>query len=178
LTSNANGIPAISTRGSLFVARNQKAAIPRSLELDELKVVTGEVPPQYAPRRGATVRAGEDQMPPGAEDSGDLGDRWSPVDDGDEVEVVGREGDLAGAALLEGDAALGVEADSGACPAHGLGGGIDSADAGRRELAGEEERCLAVAAAELQDALGLSNVEDRGGQWGEGRDGHGLKSII
>ena len=68
--------------------------------------------------------------------------------------VVG-EGQAARSALLEGDAALGVEADARRRPRDQLGGGVDAADPGPRELTGEEEGAVALAAFDRQHAFGL-----------------------
>ena len=69
---------------------------------------------------------------------------------------------------LEGDPALGVEADPGRRRRDRLRGAIDAAHPGARELAGEEEGAVAVAAADLEDPLGLrdAGVQHRGGQRG------------
>ena len=65
------------------------------------------------------------------------------------------EGQAARVALLEGDPALGVEADPRRGPGDALGGGVDAADPGPGELTGEEERAVAVAAFDLQHPFGL-----------------------
>jgi hypothetical protein len=116
--------------------------------------------------------AGEDQVAVGAEDSGELWGGGAGVDRRDQVEVVVGEGDGAGGAGLEGNPALGVEADPGAGAADRLLGAVDAAHPGLGELAGEEERRLALAALQHQCPLGDADMQRRGGQRGERRGRH------
>jgi hypothetical protein len=76
--------------------------------------------------------------------------------------VVVREGERPRRPLLEGNPALGIKSDPAGRPAHRILGAIDAAHPRQRELAGEEQRRLALAALESQDPLRFADVEDGG----------------
>jgi len=109
----------------------------------------------------------------GAHYSRDLAGRRAALEDHDQVEELGGEGEPAGGGLLEGDAALWIEADPRAGRPHPLSGRIGAADPRRGKLPSEEEHWLAFAAAIDKRAFGGGKIEHRGCEPGQGEVGHG-----
>jgi hypothetical protein len=124
------------------------------------------------PKQGQARPLDVDQMAAGAQDPDDLVGVERTALLRDEVEHAIRVGERARLAPLEGDPALGVEADPADRPSHRLGGPIDAANAGCRELTGEEEDPVALPALDLQGSLGRRHVEDGGGKRRERRWAH------
>ena len=112
-------------------------------------------------------------MPARAQHPGDLGRRRAAVELGDEVEEVVGVGQGARLAHLEGDPPLGVEPDPRVAARTSAAEGSTPRTRAARELAGEEERRVALAAVDHQRALGRRHVEHRGGKRGERRGAHG-----
>jgi peptidyl-prolyl cis-trans isomerase B (cyclophilin B) len=133
-------------------------------------------PAQPAAKAAGNARAvgvGEHQVAPGPQDPGGLGEGGIGVDQGDEIEMGGGEGQRSRLAGLEGDAPLGVEADPGGGGADRTLGAVDPADPRPRELAREEQGPVALAALHLEHPLGLTDQQRRGGERGQGRSRHG-----
>jgi len=83
----------------------------------------------------------------------------------DQVEEGVGVGKAATTALLEGDPALGVEADPGDGVVDRLCGAVDATHPRRRVLARQEQHPVAATTADLEDALGVAgNVEHCGGE--------------
>lgn len=112
-------------------------------------------------------RCGEDEEASWVKDASRLDGLQLGVDRGEEVEVVVREWQCARTALLEGDAPFWVEPDALSGLAGGLGRVVDTADAGAGELAGQEQRSLTLTALDLEDPLGIANVEHSSCKWGQ-----------
>ena len=105
--------------------------------------------------RGAAA-GGDDHMAAGAQDAGDLGEERRHVELGDEVEGVVVVGEAGRVGDPERDPPLGIEADLAWAAADHLLGDVDAADARLGELAGQEQRPLAGAGAEVEDPLGAA----------------------
>jgi hypothetical protein len=168
LTSSASGIP--STRiasGSLAVERLSHALKAGDVEslaldlavLDRDEAVATEAPVEPSPP------ADKGEVPTGAQDLRDRAGVEPTVDLSHQVEEVVGVGEVACASMFERDASLWIEADPSHRGSNQLSGGIDPAYASRRELARQEEHPLAVAAADLKNALrALRQVEGSGGE--------------
>jgi hypothetical protein len=104
--------------------------------------------------------------------AGDLSGGDATVDLGDEIEEVIWVGKIRRPRTLEGDPALGVEPDPGLGGSHGCGGGIDRTHSCRRELARQEERCLAITATDQQGPLRRRHMENGGGKRRQGWGAH------
>ena len=138
-------------RQALAQPHDQKAAAAgarrswRSSKPCAGEAAPGAAWPQAEPVAAAALRSTGDQLAARAQDAGDLGDRrggrapWAT-----RSKWSSGKGRPRGAADLEGDPALGVEADPGARRRDRLAGGVDAAHPGARELAGEEEGPLAA----------------------------------
>jgi hypothetical protein len=107
-----------------------------------------------APERPLNV----DQVASRPQDPQHLIDEELAVRLGDEVEHLAREGERARFSLLERRTTLRVEADFGGGPVDRLGRAIHPANPGGRELAGEKENLLALAAFDHESTLGRRNM--------------------
>jgi len=113
-------------------------------------------------------------VPAGLQNPGDLGQRRAAIDRGDEIEEIVGVRESAAAADLEGDPAFGVEANPGRGGANPVRGAIDSPYPRGGELTGQEEGRVAVAAFDLEYALGRRlDLQDGDCERGQRRGGHG-----
>lgn len=139
--------------------------------------VAGQAPPQQLLLGGGEKqgrpRAGKHQVCARTQHPGDLRRRWPAADLGDEVEEVIWIRQAGWLAELEGDPALGVEADPGDRGPDKLRRGIGAANPRRRKLTGKKEDGVALAALDHQGTLGDGNVQHRGGEGSERGRAHG-----
>lgn len=115
--------------------------------LDRDKAPAAEAPVEQSPA------ADQDQTASGAKDLCDGAGVEATAGLSHQVEEIVGVGEVARASLLERDASLRVEADPGDRRVDRISRGIDTAHASRGELTREEKRAVALAAADLQDAL-------------------------
>jgi hypothetical protein len=147
------------TRDGLAQPDDEKTAAPCAALLDELEPASPEAvsdpPAPHAAAAARSLAADDEESSTGSQDPRRLLDREAPGALDDQVEVVVGEGEPAGVADLEGDPALGVEADPRRRPPDIVLGGVDAPHPGARELTGKEEGTLALAAFDLEHAFGL-----------------------
>lgn len=152
-------------------APDREAAIAGEIVANRLDSAAREPPASelraQATRGAGGTRVGEHEVAAGAQHAGDLGRHRADVEPGDEIEMVVGKGQRARAAGLEGDPALGVEADPARRPPDRLRRAIDAADPRARELASQEECPVALAALDLEHALGRTQVEHSSCQRGQ-----------
>src|SRR4051812_24238851 len=158
-------------------AMDGEAAVAGLFRPDRLESQTRQpAPPQgaaEAAEHGSLAGRRQSQEAARPQDACRLGGGGIDVKCGQQVELVVWKGERVRVALLEGNPPLRVESDASSSGANRLLGTIDAADAGARELTGEEERCLTVATFDLQNPLGIADVEHRGGKRSQqGRGGH------
>ena len=140
---------------------------PLSLE------AAGQSPLAEALQSAAGARQKHDQLAAGAQNAPQL--LWTqpaPALD-DEIEEVIRIGEGGGRAGLEGNPALGIEANPGHRSADHPLGAVQPPHSRRRELTGQEQRPVTFAAADLEHPLGPAiDPEHRGGKGDERVGGH------